>query len=705
MKRKTMKKSYLTQVFLFALVFSLTTLLLVTCKSTSAENDVLANLQTKLNVVTFPTTVEQITQECNDAIKMANERIQAIVDEPNNTFENTIAALDEVFYQMDFMIGPQYLLNNVSTDQAIQEACEQSYLKYDEWVTQIYFREDLYQAVDRFRESKPKLTGEELKLYEEILRNFKRNGFELPPDQRKEMEEMKIEIGKLASEFQKNARTHDNKVIFTMEELEGVPESALKNLEKDGNGNYLMDSRIWGQYAGIADFAVQEETRYKAHVAKRSIAKDTNPELLKKIVAIRYRIAQMLGYNTFADYQTEVKMAQKGDIALDFLKTLANGVEKKFQEELEELRLLKVRETDDPNAVLNYWDNRYYSRILNEEKYDIDMEAVKKYFPMEYCLEGMFNLYQNLFSITIEQKNPPNGFVWYDDVTYYEVIDNISGQLLGSFYLDLYPRELKYSHFAHFGLQGGKKKGDVFERPVSALVCNFPKPSKDTPSLLSFDEVLTLFHEFGHCMHSMLSITNFFSYHGTSTVSDFVEAPSQMLEQFLMDKAVLDTFAVNYQDPNDKIPQDFLDKYEKTLKASIAQSTRGQVAYGMIDLTLHTQYGKDENFDLIKVTNQILKDYWMDYGTETSFVTGFTHLASNHYAAGYYGYKWAEAISYDMAELFRSSPKGFLDEELGMKLRHEIYQPGGSRDENQSIKAFLGRKWNNNAFFKYLGIN
>lgn len=228
-------------------------------------------------------------------------------------------------------------------------------------------------------------------------------------------------------------------------------------------------------------------------------------------------------------------------------------------------------------------------------------------------------------------------------------------------------------------------------------------PTKEQPSLLSFDEVSTLFHEFGHAMHVLLSKTKFSAYHGTAVAGDFVEAPSQMLEQWLQDKQILDLFAFDYQNPDNMIPGDFIAKLIESNKAVIARNTRGQIAYGMMDLILHMDFSEADEIDVVAVCNEILEKYWMSYTDETAMIASFGHLAGG-YAAGYYGYKWAEAISYDLASLFKKSPQRFLDKELGKRLRKEIYEPGGSRDENESIEAFLGRPWSNDAFFEYLGI-
>jgi len=657
----------------------------------------------RLNQVVFAQTANEINMEHEQLISALDEKIRTITLQENATFGNTVTALDGVIYRYNKVISPHYLLWNVSPDSAVRDAGMESSVAAEKWENELWFREDLYAAVKGYADKKEKLMGEKARLLERFLRKFERNGFALTPEQRDEIKESKNRISDISAEFSNNKKNFSHMVAYTKEELKDLSDTALSTLKKDDLGNYLQDARLYSHYAAIVKFSKDEQIRHRAHVAFRSVAGKKNPPLLAEIIRQRAMIARIMGYQNFADYSIEVKMAGTGDTAISFLEDLADGVEPKFRAEQESLRELKADETGNPDAVLNYWDGLYYERQLFDKKYKLDKEAMRDYFSMEYCLAGMFDIYQRIFGIAIMKHDPPENYVWYQGVDYYQVTDTKTGELLGAFYLDLYPREGKYSHFAEFELAGARVLEDgTVERPVCALICNFPKPTEDIPSLLPFDDVSTLFHEFGHAMHVLLSKTEFAYFHGTNVPRDFVEAPSQMLELWLKDKQVLDLFAKHYK-TGETVPEDFLTKLESADKAVIARGTRGQIAYGMIDLTLHTKYSEHDFIDMVGISNDILGQYWMDYGDDTAFIGGFTHLAGG-YAAGYYGYKWSEAISYDLAAPFRNSPDGFLDETIGMKLRREIYEPGDSRDIDVSIEAFLGRKWNSNAYFDYLGI-
>ena len=249
---------------------------------------------------------------------------------------------------------------------------------------------------------------------------------------------------------------------------------------------------------------------------------------------------------------------------------------------------MKVKETGDANAKIYVWDWRYYANQLKKTKYNVDAEQLRVYFPYQRVLDGMFTIYQRIFGLKFERVEAP--YKWIGDLQFYAVSDRKTGEPLGLFYLDMFPREGKYNHFAQFGIIEGKLLPDGrYQRPVCALVCNFPPPQPDKPSLLSHDEVETLFHEFGHAMHTILTRAKYSRFSGTSVPQDFVEAPSQMLENWAWDKTVLDSFAADYRDPRKKIPQEILDQLKASRLATMGMFYRRQLSFGLMDLALHTQ--------------------------------------------------------------------------------------------------------------------
>ncbi|MBA3608913.1 MAG: hypothetical protein H0W43_10475, partial [Chthoniobacterales bacterium] len=363
-------------------------------------------------------------------------------------------------------------------------------------------------------------------------------------------------------------------------------------------------------------------------------------------------------------------------------------------------RKLKVAQTKDSNAQINKWDWRYFQNELKKDQYTVDTDALRVYFPFQRTLDGMFNIYQNIFGLKFTKILAPQK--WVDDLQLYVVADAASGEPLGMFYLDMFPRDGKFNHFAQFGIVPGKLLTDgKYQRPTVALVCNFPPPTKDKPSLLSHSDVETLFHEFGHALHSILTRAKYVRFAGTNVPADFVEAPSQMLQNWVWEKKVLDTFAADYRDPSKKIPAEMITKMKEAKLATVGVYYRRQFTFADVDLTLHDVHPEGEPYDSVALSNPIFaKDFFpVD---NTAFVAFFGHLAG--YDAGYYGYAWADAIAADMATVFEKSPNGYFDKSAGMKLRQEIYAPGGSREVDISIRNFLGRDRSIQPYLKTLGI-
>ena len=394
-------------------------------------------------------------------------------------------------------------------------------------------------------------------------------------------------------------------------------------------------------------------------------------------------------------------MAKNGATAKTFINDLVAGIQPKFDAEVAELRKLKIAETGNPNAQINIWDWRYYANELKKERYTVDTEALRVYFPFQQTLDGMFKIYQSIFGLKFTAITPPDK--WVDDLQLYVVTDAADGQPLGLFYLDMFPRDGKFNHFAEFGIVPGKLLPDgKYQRPTVALLCNFPPPGPGRPSLLSHADVETLFHEFGHALHSIVTTAKFSRFSGTNVPADFVESPSQMLQNWVWDKKVLDTFAADYRDPTKKIPAATIEKMKEAKLATVAVNYRRQFAFAETDLTLHDVHPEKAPYDCVAMSNPVLQKVFLPIDPDTAFVAYFGHLVG--YDGGYYGYAWADAIAADMATVFEKSPGGFLDKSAGLRLRREIYAPGGSREIDVSIHKFLGRDRSLQPFLKTLGI-
>jgi thimet oligopeptidase len=650
----------------------------------------------------FETTTNELLASVHDTIAAGNKALDLIgaLDPHKVAFENTVGALDDMGYQVSLTANRLSLLKETSTNALLRQTATDAIKDLEEWSVGLDYREDVYKSVKAYADTKPKLNGEPAKLLSETLRDYRRAGLELPKPQRDEVERMRKELSRLVTDYDANITKAEKALKFTRAQLEGVPEDFLEQV-KTGEDEYTVKVNITWQYISVMDNAKKEATRREFSVARDNLARSENLPLLEKILPLRDDIARKLGYATWADYQTEVKMVKNARTAIQFLQDLKTGLQPKFDAELAEYRKIKVQETGDTNAQVQVWDWRYLSNQLKKQKYTVDAEQLKVYFPYQRVLEGMFTIYQNIFGLKFEPVDPP--YKWIGDLQLYAVSDAASGEPLGLFYLDMFPREGKYNHFAQFDLISGKLLANgLYQRPTVALVCNFPSPSKDRPSLLSHSDVETLFHEFGHAMHSIMTRARFNRFSGTSVPRDFVEAPSQMLENWVWDKKVLDSFAADYRDPSKKIPEAILARLEEAKLATEGTRYRRQLSFGLTDLLLHSQINHTNADQALALANKTLSDVFLPVVPDSAFVAYFGHLM--HYDAGYYGYAWADAIAADMATVFEHAPKGYFDKEAGHRLRTEIYEVGDSRDVNISIEKFLGRPRSLEPFLKKIGI-
>ena len=659
---------------------------------------------TEIRVPTFPASVAQIEAAKRAAVAAGDEALDRIAkqDAARATFESTFGALDHMSYEADLAAGAIEFMQQCHPSAEVRDAAEAALKDLQQWLVGVQYREDVYQAIKAFAATKPAVVGEDQRLLEEILREYRRSGMDLPPDERKAVENLRKQLATWETDFSTNIVKATAPLVFTKAELAGVPEAFLNSPGvKTGDDAYTIMVNVTSHRQRVQENCSVEATRRRLTETEYRMANEVNVPLLNKIVALRAEIARRLGYASWNDYTIEVKMAKTGATAEAFLRDLVRGIQPKFEAELATLAKLKGEETANPAAKIELWDWRYYQSRLLKQKYAIDTEALRVYFPYERTLQGMFDIYRSIFGLTFEQIAPP--YKWVDDVTLWGVSDAQTGEPLGLFYLDMFPREGKYNHFAQFSLQPGKQLPEGgYLRPTVALLCNFAPAANGAPSLLSHREVETLFHEFGHCMHSILTRARRAQFSGTEVPRDFVEAPSQMLEWWTYDKAVLDTFAADYRDPSKKIPAEVLGKLEDARLAGTGVFYRRQLAFGLLDLALHGAHAPGAAIDSAAISNAILSEVFLPVPPDSAFVGYFGHLVG--YSSGYYGYAWAEVIAADMATVFERAPNRYLDKEAGLRLRHEIYATGNAREVTESIEKFLGRKQSNAAFLKKIGL-
>ena len=664
-----------------------------------------AQNKSSLTLPVFPTTAAEVKAQAESAIATADKALDALAaqDPAKLTFENTFVAYDAITAKL----GDVYLvigtIAECSTDKDVRDMANEMSVKLQEWGVGLDYRDPLYRALKTVADRKLKLDAQEQRLVDEQMRTYRRAGLALSAPERANVERLRKDLAGLNTQFAVNINEARAPLDFTAAELAGMPQSFLDAPGvKQPDGRYRVLANVTWQALAVGENADNADVRRQVLIARSNLARITNTPVLAKLVALRADIAQRLGYASWADYQVEVRMVKTGAAAVKFENDLVAGLQPKFEQEMETLRQLKVAQTGKADAKLESWDINYYTNRLKKEKYAVDTEALRVYFPYQATLEGMFAIYQNIFSLKFTAVEPP--YVWAKGVQLYVVSDKTTGKPMGAFYLDMFPREGKFNHFACFGLKAGGVMADGrYDLPVATLLCNFPAPSADKPSLLKHADVETLFHEFGHVMHGMLSRSRFVAQTGFAVPQDFVEAPSQMLENWVWDKAVLDTFAADYRDPTKKIPADMINSLVAARQATEAFATRRQLAIGLLDLNLHSLSADDAwQADIVKIVNDTTARVSVTPAPDTFWAAYIGHLAG--YDAGYYGYMWAKVMAIDMASAFQEAKGGFLDEKVGLRLRNEVYGVGNTRDVGDSVEKFLGRPRSMKPFLEYVGI-
>jgi thimet oligopeptidase len=495
--------------------------------------------------------------------------------------------------------------------------------------------------------------------------------------------------------FQKNIASVDDYLIVEEADMEGLEEDYIKNHKTD-DGKYKIDLS-YPSYIPYMKFSKSDAARIELYKKFKNRAAADNLEILNKVLILRKQMAELLGYNTYAEYRVEDRMAKLPATVWDFENDLVDKVKEKAALDYDELLDVK-RSTlnDDSIDVINDWESSYYNNILLKEKYDLDQNMIKEYFATDNVIDGLFQIAQHLFKVEFEEVSTPS--TWQEDVRFFNV--KRDGEVISYFYMDLYPRANKYSHAACFPMIAGKETDNGYQKPVATLVCNFPPPTEDRPSLLSKREVETFFHEFGHVLHNVLTQTKLSSHSGTSVARDFVEAPSQIFENWTWNYESLKLFAKHYE-TGEVLPFDLYERMLAAKNVGSGLSTLQQIYYGMIDFTLHDKYDPTSSEPTTEIVKNLQNEITLYPYVEGTHMQGaFGHLMG--YAAGYYGYLWSRVYAEDMFSVFET--KGVMDQETGVRYRDIILASGGSKDELEMVVEFLDRTPNQDAFLRSLGL-
>ena len=643
-------------------------------------------------------TAEEIRERGAAALSEIAAGVDVLVAVPDaeRTLSNTLGALDELHNQLGLVSGRYAFLAQVAPAEEVRDAGLAFQQELDAFSTALGFREDLYLAVRTFAESPAAedLDADDSRLLEFTLRDFRRNGFDLEPEARERVGELKQQLVDLGVRFRRNIDEVDDALLLDREQLAGLPDSYIDGLrqEETADGTRYRVSLDYPEMYPFFEAAEDGALRRELFLLNHNKAAGTNLSLLDKALAARDEAARLLGYGAWSDYILEIRMAERPEAALEFLDDLEGRVREKADHDIAELTAAKREHLGDTEARLEIWDWRYYQQRLLREQHDVDQFAVAEYFPMEPTLAGMLDVYARLVGVQFTPIEKTQA--WHPDVRLYAIEDVASGEHIAHAYMDLHPRPDKYGHAAAFTLRSGLRLEDgSYQPPVSAIVANFTKPTASSPSLLRHSEVSTLFHEFGHIMHQTLTRARYTRFSGTAVERDFVEAPSQMLEHWIWDPEVLAGFT-RHIETDEPLPFALLERMTASKNLGSGLHWLRQIYFARLDLAYHGP-GADKDSDQIAEELHGITGFPFPEGTH--FQTGFGHLFG--YDAGYYGYLWSKVFGDDMFERFEADGLA-----AGADYRRIILERGGAVPAAQLVRDFLGREPRNDAFLRDIGL-
>lgn len=649
---------------------------------------------------------DELTAACEKTEKDADAKLAALVAIPDakRTFQDSFEALDAILADYGEAVARLSFMKDVHTQAPVRDvaaACEE---RSGKWMVAVSARKDLYLAMQGFLDhagKAAKLDEEQQRLVEITMRDFKRNGLALSDADRAKLIELRSRLTELQTRFQKNLNDDASKIEVKLADLAGLPDDFIAAHEdKARKGVYVLSTK-YPDYYPVMENATLEATRKKMEVAFMNRGGKENLKLLDEAIRLRADCAKLLGYATHADYVAEDRMAKDAATVQAFLTRMKKGLAPALESDREKMVELKVADTKNKGAVIQAWDWRYYMNQIKKRDFAIDDEAVRAYFPADKVVQGMFAVYGTLFGIDIKEVAKPD--VWFDGVKLYEVRDTASKALVAKFYVDMYPRDGKYGHAAEFTLSSGRAVPGGYRVPMAALVMNFQPPKDGKAALLSMDEVDTLFHEFGHVMHESLTTARYAQQAGTRTALDFVEAPSQMLENWAYQPDVLARISADPKAAGKPLPAELAQKLQAARKYDAGVRYSRQVFLGTFDSAIHAvQPAAAKKLS----ADAVAKKSWADVmnlpeDKGAHFAGTFGHMMGG-YDGGYYGYLWSEVFAADMFTRFAA--EGVLNAKVGREYRDRVLARGRTVEPSVLLKDFLGRDPNEAAFLKMIGI-
>ncbi|HSD09257.1 M3 family metallopeptidase [Flavobacterium sp.] len=673
-------------------------------------NILLHQFDTKLGTAPFSKIKnEDYLPAFKEAIELAKKEIDTIVNNTKiPTFENTIEALSFSGDTLDRISNIFFNLNSAETSDEMQKIAQEVSPLLSEFGNDVRLNIDLFAKVKSVYDERESLNlyPEQATLLDKQYKSFSRNGANLPEDKKNQLREIDKELSKLSLQFGENVLAETNAFelhITDEKDLSGLPEGTIeaarllaKEQEKEG-WIFTLDHP---SYLPFMTYADNRELRKKMAIAfgARCFQNNEfdNQEIVLKIAKLRFERANLLGYATHAHFVLEERMAQNPDKVKSFLNDLLAKAKPAAQKEFEQLSAFAKK--IDGIEQLEKWDGAYYSEKLKQQLFNLDDEKLKPYFQLEKVLNGAFTIAKKLYGLTFTEVFDIDKY--HEEVTTYEVKDEF-GELVAVFYADFFPRKGKRNGAWMTSFKSQYIKDGKNERPHISNVCNFTKPTETKPSLLTFNEVTTLFHEFGHGLHGMLANTTYPNLSGTSVYWDFVELPSQIMENWCYEPEALALFAHHYE-TGEVIPQEYVEKIKESASFQEGMATMRQLSFGLLDMGWHGQ--DPTNITDIKTfeSEQFASTQLYPDVKENAMSTAFSHIFQGGYSSGYYSYKWAEVLDADAFEYFKEN--GIFNKEVATKFKDNVLSKGGTELPMELYKRFRGQEPSPDALLKRAGL-
>ena len=628
-----------------------------------------------------------------------NLNFLAKIPAQDRDFNNTVLALESAYTSYWFVPKNLSLLAYFHADPAVREAAARLETKGSQTKAAVFARKDIYRALKEYADTNPRLAHEDARLMAKWLERYERAGMALSDKEAAEYARLNTERLNKITQFNVNLNNYQDELHVTREELDGLGDTYINRLGRTDDGKYIVTLK----YPDYNPFMASSKSEKARKVLQEKFARrggKENVALLEDTLELRRRQAALLGYKQYPDYVLPVRMAKNYKTLEKFLKGLQKEVTPLAQKELKEYLKFKEETTGQKADEMPAWELPYWENEYKKKYYQVDNDKIKEYFQADRVIAGMFDIFGNLFGVTFEKADLPT---WHPDVLVYQIKDKKSGELISNFYLDMFPRDGKYTHAATWSFVDRFQLPDgSYQTPSVVIAANFTPAGNGVPALMEHSEVETLFHEFGHVLQMSMATSKYATLTGDNVAWDYIETHSQLLENWAWQPQVIKQISAHYK-TGEPLPDEMIDALVKSKKAGAATAFIRQNFLGQFDVAAHAA---DKRVDTTKLYAKMMKDITgipMTPGTYPQASFGHIMSLTDPYDVGYYVYAWSLVIAQDIFSQFQQ--QGLFNAELGARLREYVYTPGTVYDENEMVEKFLGRPYNDKAFLKDLGIS